>query len=178
MFTRFVVVLVLSLSVYVHFASALSVVPPRRNVDLALSPRGTALNSSLIPDTCVSACQPALDAQSKCGTDLSCICSSDNAQTFAQCITCAVDLAVAAQQPGDTLAQNAGQGVVDDFVAGCAADGSPISSPSLSFAGGAAPTGIIAPKTGGGSFSHATFGGFAFWRCALLVALPWYFSGL
>ncbi|KAJ7053199.1 hypothetical protein C8F01DRAFT_1167783, partial [Mycena amicta] len=113
-----------------------------------------AINASLIPETCLSTCQPALSAQSTCGTDLKCLCTDSNGNDFAQCIDCVVSSAPAT----DTLAQSAGEGVIADYTAKCAANGSPIASLSLVFSAsafasgtgaGASATGIVAQKTGG-----------------------------
>jgi hypothetical protein len=91
------------------------------------------INASLIPTTCLSACEPVLSVQSvspslrihslpfyrtesliingcfdfqKCGTDLKCRCTEANAHSFADCIDCAVGT-----QP-DSLAQSVGQNVL------------------------------------------------------------------
>ncbi|KAJ7053162.1 hypothetical protein C8F01DRAFT_1375332 [Mycena amicta] len=123
-----------------------------------------AINASLIPESCLSTCRPALSAQSTCGTDLKCLCTDSNGNDFAQCIDCVVSSAPAT----DTLAQSAGEGVIADYTAKCAANGSPIASLSLVFSAaasasasagaGASPTGIVAQKTGGASAVRGSMG--------------------
>ncbi|KAJ7888320.1 hypothetical protein B0H14DRAFT_3856018 [Mycena olivaceomarginata] len=95
-------------------------------------PRGD-INASLIPTTCLSACEPVLSIQSKCGTDLKCRCTEANAHSFADCIDCAVGT-----QP-DSLAQSVGQNVLSDYVNECAKLDAPVSSLTLSLVS-ASPT--------------------------------------
>ncbi|KAJ7121544.1 hypothetical protein C8R44DRAFT_981635 [Mycena epipterygia] len=115
----------------------LSSLPPVSASVIGVGPR--SINASLIPTECASACQPALSAQSTCGTDLKCLCTDANGHSFAQCIDCAVG-----SNP-DTLAQSAGEGVLSDYTAKCAQDSVPISSLTLSFNTSApAATGTIA----------------------------------
>ncbi|KAJ7484798.1 hypothetical protein B0H11DRAFT_2018774 [Mycena galericulata] len=99
--------------------SALALVAPRN------------INASLVPAACTSACQPALSAQSTCSTNLTCLCTNTNGNSFAQCIDCVVGT------DPDSLAQSAGEGVLSDYTGKCAQDNIPISSLTLSFS----PTG-------------------------------------
>ncbi|KAJ7162786.1 hypothetical protein C8R43DRAFT_306598 [Mycena crocata] len=84
------------------------------------------LNTSLIPPECNSTCQPALSAQSTCGTDFKCLCTNTNGKNFEQCIDCVVGSA------SGSLVQSVMQGVLNEYVDKCAKDNFPISSLSLS----------------------------------------------
>ncbi|KAJ6605201.1 hypothetical protein DFH09DRAFT_1299937 [Mycena vulgaris] len=64
------------------------------------------INTTLVPASCVSACAPALSAQTTCGSNTTCLCTNANGASFAQCIDCAVGI-----NPS-TLAQTAGEGVL------------------------------------------------------------------
>ncbi|KAJ7668156.1 hypothetical protein B0H14DRAFT_3539052 [Mycena olivaceomarginata] len=64
------------------------------------------INATLVPASCVSACAPALSAQTTCGSNTTCLCTNANGASFAQCIDCAVGT------DPSTLAQSAGEGVL------------------------------------------------------------------
>ncbi|KAJ7723486.1 hypothetical protein DFH07DRAFT_277768 [Mycena maculata] len=86
------------------------------------------INATLVPTACAPVCQPALSAQSTCGSNFTCLCTNANGNNFAACMDCVVG-----PNPG-TLAQSAGQNVLSDFVGKCAQNNDPISSLTLSVA--------------------------------------------
>ncbi|KAJ7152041.1 hypothetical protein C8R46DRAFT_1357641 [Mycena filopes] len=115
-----------------------SSLPQAASSESALIPGPHNLNASLVPAACTATCQPALAAQSTCGTTLKCLCTNANGASFAQCLDCVVGT-----QP-DTLAQNAANGVLSDYTTRCAQDGEPIAALSLSLAPGPTASGTIA----------------------------------
>ncbi|KAJ6571373.1 hypothetical protein B0H19DRAFT_1129848 [Mycena capillaripes] len=92
-------------------------------------PRGD-INATLIPTTCLSTCQPTLDVQTKCGTDLKCRCTNASGNSLAQCLDCVVNATMGTVT--GTLAQNAAEDVLSDYVNECAKQDAPISSLTLS----------------------------------------------
>ncbi|KAJ7710382.1 hypothetical protein B0H17DRAFT_1123535 [Mycena rosella] len=103
---------------------------------LSLPPASSALvmprniNATLVPASCVSACAPALSAQTTCGSNTTCLCTNANGASFAQYIDCAVGT------DPSILAQSA------DHTSKCAFAPLPISSLALSLA---SPTGSATP---------------------------------
>ncbi|KAJ7305466.1 hypothetical protein DFH08DRAFT_976394 [Mycena albidolilacea] len=104
------------------------------------------INATLVPASCVSACAPALSAQTTCGSNTTGLCTNANGASFAQCIDCAVGT------DPSTLAQSAGEGVLSDHTSKCAIASLPISSLTLSLAsptGSATPAPVVDQTNGG-----------------------------
>ncbi|KAK6966312.1 hypothetical protein R3P38DRAFT_3155577 [Favolaschia claudopus] len=96
------------------------------------------INGTLVPSPCISTCQSTISFQSKCGSDLKCRCTDANAKNFADCVDCILGF------NSGSLAQNAAQSVLDEYVDECRKNNITISSLTLSLPGPtASPTGSL-----------------------------------